>query len=415
MLKSTTKKSSDTSKPSFAKASADAKAKADKSKGKPSTMEELLAQSGYKIPSIRRGQEVTGKIVSVSSSEILVDIGAKSEGVIIGRELSLVRDMLPKLSVGDLVEVTIVYPENDAGQVVLSMRKASQDARWQDLENKKNGDEEIEVVALEVNRGGVICEYLGLRGFLPASQLTKVPSNLSDLIGRGLRVRVIEVDRQGNRLIFSQKQPDIKDLKIIQKLLAKVAIGQKFAGVVSAILPFGIFVEVDLNSTTSSKGTTGTKGSNEKARDTHDTLDSRDSHKLEGLVHISEISWEKVDDPARLFKVGDKVEVMVIAKEEATGRLNLSIKQLANDPFLEASAAFSKDEEVIGSVARVTPYGVFVTLKNGVEGLVHISKVSPNENYQIGQKITCTIESIDAGARRISLSPVAREKPVLYR
>ena len=383
-----------------------------KTQGKPTSMEELLASSGYKIPSIRRGQEVSGKIVSITHSEILVDIGAKSEGIVASREMSSIRDIISGLSVGDTIDVTVIYPENDVGQVVLSMRKASQDARWQDLEDKKKSGEEIGVVALEVNRGGVICDYFGLRGFLPASQLTKIPSQLSDLIGKSLTVRVIEVDRQGNRLIFSQKQPETKDLKAIGKLLEKVKIGQKLSGVVSAILPFGIFVEVNVVGKEDREGKEDSEG--EKSKPSKSSQPS-ESSKLEGLVHISEISWEKIEDPSKLFKVGDKVEVMVIAKEETTGRLNLSIKQLAHDPFLEASAVFSKDEEVSGSVARVTPYGVFVTLKDGVEGLVHISKISPNENYQIGQKVICTIESIDAGARRISLSPVAREKPVLYR
>ena len=383
-----------------------------KTQGKPTSMEELLASSGYKIPSIRRGQEVSGKIVSITHSEILVDIGAKSEGIVASREMSSIRDIISGLSVGDTIDVTVIYPENDVGQVVLSMRKASQDARWQDLEDKKKSGEEIGVVALEVNRGGVICDYFGLRGFLPASQLTKIPSQLSDLIGKSLTVRVIEVDRQGNRLIFSQKQPETKDLKAIGKLLEKVKIGQKLSGVVSAILPFGIFVEVNVVGKEDREGKEDSEG--EKSKPSKSSQPS-ESSKLEGLVHISEISWEKIEDPSKLFKVGDKVEVMVIAKEETTGRLNLSIKQLAHDPFLEASAVFSKDEEVSGSVARVTPYGVFVTLKDGVEGLVHISKISPNKNYQIGQKVICTIESIDAGARRISLSPVAREKPVLYR
>ena len=383
-----------------------------KTQGKPTSMEELLASSGYKIRVIGGGKEVRGKIVSITHSEILVDIGAKSEGIVASREMSSIRDIISGLSVGDTIDVTVIYPENDVGQVVLSMRKASQDARWQDLEDKKKSGEEIGVVALEVNRGGVICDYFGLRGFLPASQLTKIPSQLSDLIGKSLTVRVIEVDRQGNRLIFSQKQPETKDLKAIGKLLEKVKIGQKLSGVVSAILPFGIFVEVNVVGKEDREGKEDSEG--EKSKPSKSSQPS-ESSKLEGLVHISEISWEKIEDPSKLFKVGDKVEVMVIAKEETTGRLNLSIKQLAHDPFLEASAVFSKDEEVSGSVARVTPYGVFVTLKDGVEGLVHISKISPNKNYQIGQKVICTIESIDAGARRISLSPVAREKPVLYR
>ena len=132
-------------------------------------------------------------------------------------------------------------------------------------------------------------------------------------------------------------------------------------------------------------------------------------------MHISEISWEKVEDPAKYFKVGDKVEVVVIAKDELGGRLNLSIKQLAVDPFLEVSKKYSKDQEVLTAVAKVTPYGVFVTLEGGLEGLVHISKIPPNITYSLGQMLYCTVESIDTKSRRISLIPVVSEKPILYR
>lgn len=354
------------------------------------TMADLLASTGYNIPSLRRGQEVTGKIVSISPSEILVDIGAKSEGVVAGRELTAVRDLALKLSVGDKIDVTVLYPENDAGQVVLSMRKVSQDTRWRELENRKEAGEDIDVVAIEVNRGGVICEWQGIRGFLPASQLAASLQSV-DLIGKSLTTRIIEVDRGTNRLILSQRQPRKADLAAILKQLAKVKIGQKLSGVVTIVLPFGIFVEVEI-------------GESESQRD-----------KLEGLVHISEIAWEKVEDPVKLFKVGDKLEVMVIAKDETTGRLNLSIKQLIKDPFQEASAKYSKDETVAGTVARVSPYGIFITLEEGIEGLMHISKIPPDQTYDVGQKVTCTIESVDSQSRRISLSPVVKEKPVLYR
>ena len=373
-----------------------------------------MASTGYRIPSLRRGQEISGKIVSISPSEILVDIGAKSEGIVTGRELAAVRDLASKLTVGDTIDVTVLYPENDAGQVVLSMRKVSQDVRWRELENKRETGEDIDVVAIEVNRGGVICDYSGIRGFLPASQLS-VSSQPADLIGKSLVVRVIEIDRQTNRLILSQRQPKKADLEAILGQLAKVKIGQKLSGVVTAVLPFGIFVEVDLEGTTSGQGTMGTTSSPKKTRDTRDTLDSHDTHKLEGLVHISEIAWEKIEDPTKLFKVGDKLEVMVIAKDEATARLSLSLKQLTKDPFFEASLQYSKDEEVVGTVSRITPYGIFITLKNGVEGLMHISKIPPNESYEVGQKVTCAIESIDSQSRRISLSPVVKEKPILYR
>ncbi|KKS00227.1 MAG: 30S ribosomal protein S1 [Candidatus Curtissbacteria bacterium GW2011_GWC2_41_21] len=323
-----------------------------KSSAKFSSMEELLASTGYNIPSLRRGQEVSGKIVSITPSEILVDIGAKSEGIVAGRELTAVRDLALKLSAGDKIDVTILYPENDAGQVVLSMRKVSQDTRWKELENRKETGEDIEVVAIEVNRG-------------PASQLA-ASSQATDLIGKNLTARIIEVDRGTNRLILSQRQPKKADLEAILKQLTKVKIGQKLSGVVTAVLPFGVFVEINLEVSNGTKGSKVSKGE-----------EISGTSKLEGLVHISEISWEKVDDPKKLFKVGDKLEVMIIAKDETTGRLNLSIKQLAKDPFTEASAKYSKDEMITGTVARVSPYGIFVTLEEGVEGLMHISKIPP--------------------------------------
>ena len=373
------------------------------SRSKPTTMEELLAANNYIIPSIRRGQEVHGKIISVSHSEILIDIGAKSEGIIFGRELSAVSDMLSTLSVGDEIEATVVHPENDAGQVVLSLKKLSGEKRWNELEEYRKNGEDIEVTALEVNRGGVICDYFGLRGFLPASQLSQAGTKLDDLIGKSLSARVIEVDRTTNRLILSQKQPAKKDLEALLKLLAKVKIGEKYEGVISAILPFGIFVEIQLEG---SKGTDDLKGTKEGTR-------------LEGLVHISEISWEKIEDPSGAFKVGDKVEVMVIAKDEVTGRLNLSLRQLAKDPFLAASEKFSKDQNVSGRVARVTPYGVFLTIdepdSTSIEGMIHISKLPPNENYDIGKVIEAMVESVDTSARRLSLVPVVKAKPILYR
>lgn len=358
-------------------------------------MADLLASSKYKIPALKRGQEVAGKVVLSTGSEILVDIAAKSEGIISGRELSSARDLAANINVGDTIEATVLYPENDAGQVVLSLRKLSGEKRWQELEERKNNGEEIEVVAMEANRGGVICDFAGLRGFLPSSQLLKAPSKLEDLIGKNLAVRVIEVDRPTNRLIFSQKKPGKKDLGDLIKLLAKIKIGDKYQGIVSAILPFGIFVEID----TSDK----------------DKDDESKGKKLEGLVHISEISWEKVDDPARIFKIGDKADVMVIAKDSATGRLNLSVKQLGHDPFSEASEKYSKDMRVKGTVSRVTPYGIFVTLDDGIEGLMHISKIPPNVVFNEGEKIDCEIESVDISARRIALIPVVLEKPVLYR
>ena len=378
--------------------------------GSGSAMAALLASSQIAIPSLRRGQEVSGKVVMVGHSEILVDISAKSEGIVSGRELTATRDLAAKISVGDTIEATVLYPENDAGQVVLSLRKLSGEKRWQELEEKRESGDQIEVVAQESNRGGIICDFLGIRGFLPASQLARPPSKLESLIGRGLTVSVIEVDRPTNRLIFSQKKPGKKDLSALLVLLSGVKIGEKYQGIVSAILPFGVFVEINLDESK----TAGAKSRVAKVKVKSEEKEPKGS-KLEGLVHISEISWEKVEDPTTMFKVGDRVDVVVIAKDATTGRLNLSIKQLTRDPFFEASAKYSEDMKVVGVVSRVTPFGVFVTLDSKIEGLIHISKIPPNVVWSEGDKIECEIESVDVPARKIALVPIVREKPVLYR
>ena len=385
--------------------------------GSGSAMAALLASSQIAIPSLRRGQEVSGKVVMVGHSEILVDISAKSEGIVSGRELTATRDLAAKISVGDTIEATVLYPENDAGQVVLSLRKLSGEKRWQELEEKRESGDQIEVVAQESNRGGIICDFLGIRGFLPASQLARPPSKLESLIGRGLTVSVIEVDRPTNRLIFSQKKPGKKDLSALLVLLSGVKIGEKYQGIVSAILPFGVFVEINLGESKNALAKSRVvKVFSERKRDQVKSEEKEPKGaKLEGLVHISEISWEKVEDPTTMFKVGDRVDVVVIAKDATTGRLNLSIKQLTRDPFFEACAKYSKDMKVVGVVSRVTPFGVFVTLDSKIEGLIHISKIPPNVVWSEGDKIECEIESVDVPARKIALVPIVREKPVLYR
>lgn len=370
------------------------------------SMADLLASTGYHIPTLRSGQEVRGKIISLTHSEMLLDIGAKSEGIIFGRELASVMDYVKQLSVGDEIEATVVYPENDAGQVVLSLRKHSAEKRWLELEEARNENADIDVVALEANRGGLICEWSGIRGFLPASQIAS-GGNLEEMIGKTTKARVIEADKATNRLILSQKVPDKADLEKIKKLLSKVNIGDKFEGIVSAVLPFGLFVEIKTKGSNGAKGSKGTEGGGADA--------DGSKVKLEGLVHISEISWEKIDDVAKYFNVGDNVSVMVIDKDEQGGKLSLSIKQLADDPFTTVSAKYSKDQEVAGTVSKVTPYGVFINLEGGIEGLVHVSKIPPNESWEVGDKVECIIEAIDAAARRISLVPVVREKPILYR
>src|SRR3990172_3946002 len=247
-------------------------------------MADLLASEGYKSSALRRNQEVEGKVVAILPNEILVDIGAKSEGVIASRDIDVARDIAENLAVGDSIQATVVYPENDAGQVVLSLRKFTGERRWQELDLVKSQKSAIEVLAVEVNRGGIICEWQGLRGFLPASQLLQPTSKMDQLIGKSLEVRVIELDKTTNRLIFSQKAPDDKRLKQQQDLLSKIDIGEKYKGIISAVLPFGLFVEIDVGRV----GNMANKSSGQK-KDSENRISRKPEslNKLEGLVHIS--------------------------------------------------------------------------------------------------------------------------------
>jgi small subunit ribosomal protein S1 len=446
------------------KASADAKAVADKTGGKqtpltkpskvvkgPMTMEELLSSTGYKITVLKRGQEITGKVLTVNRSEILVDIGAKSEGIVYGREIAANPDLLLSLTPGDSIEATVIYPENEQGQVVLSLRKHSGDKRWNELEERRDSGETIEVAAVEVNRGGIICEYFGLRGFLPASQLSQMPSSMGDLIGKKLTVSVIEVDRPSNRLIFTQKQQGTKDIEQVRKQLANIKVGEKYKGVITAILPFGIFVEIDLGERQAKKDSIASlqndKGEGQERKDSgyiepygprpsdsgpkaRMTDADESKGKIEGLVHLSEINWEKTEDPTKGFAVGQEIEVVVASKDEEAGRLNLSIKQLGEDPLSKILEQFTVGQKVTGKVSKVTPYGVFVEISVGgkgdkvskgdkgeikIDGLMHISKIPPTLGLKVGDTVECEVENVDTATRKVALVPVVKEKPVLYR
>lgn len=346
-----------------------------------SSMEELLAVTGYQLNVLRRGQQVEGTVVDISPKEIVVDVGAKSEGIISGKEIELASDLVADLKVGDKILATVVYPENEAGQVVLSLRKTGGEKRWEQLIAKQQSEEMLEVKGVEVNRGGLVVDYMGLRGFIPSSQLSQENIGKVDkLVGQVIQARVVEVDKATNRLIFSQR-PAVVPQEILDKL-SKIKIGSTHIAKVTAVLPFGLFVTIN---------------------------------GLEGLVHISELAWERVENLTNLFKVGDEVNVLVLGVDQVNGRLNLSIKQLTEDPWKKEAVKFSKDQKVTGTVTRLTPFGVFVNLVDKVEGLLHISKIPPDFRINVGDKIDCLVESVDLDSKRVSLTLLLKEKPVGYR
>lgn len=349
------------------------------------SMADLLAKQDNNFVSLQRGQEVEGKVVAITSQEVILDLGSKSEGFLPKKELGAKADAIKE---GDTIKVVIVGFENDSGIVLVTTTRNTQrtstgsSPKWDRFETAKSENQTLTGRALEVNKGGLIVEVLGVRGFLPSSQVSlSQASDLEEMVGKDIQVIVIEVDPAQNRLIFSQKVSVSEDVK---ENLGKLKIGDKVKGTVAAVLPFGIFVSLE--------------------------------NGAEGLVHISEIAWEKIDDPSSMFKVGDSVETMVTSVDESSGRVNLSIKQLMADPFTEISKKYSADDVVKGTVTKTSHLGTYVSLEGGAEGLIPSSKIESGTTYETGQQIQVIIDSIDTHKRRILLTPfITTTKGLIYK
>ena len=376
-----------------AKAAVSAEVKSPKKTTKePQTMEDLLTMTGYVLKGVKKGDVVEGTITRVTPKEMTVDIGGKTEGVVIDRELENYREMLMALQVGDKVVAQVIVAENDRGQSVLSLRRSIFEKRWVSLAESQKSGVPVEVILKEPVRGGILVDFGGLRGYIPQSQLDSTLSKQLDKIsGRRVMAKVVEVDKDTNRLVFSQRSiTEGATLAKQKELLSALTVGVSIQAAITGVVPFGAFAKLNI----------------EKDGEKHD---------IEGLIHISEIAWEKVEDPGQYLKVGDSVKVKIIGVDSETGKLTLSLKQLLPDPWEHVLDMFEKDSTVKGTVSRVSPYGIFVTLSPGVEGLIHISKVTPGSEPKAGEEINCLIEDIQPDKRKISLSMTLTEKPIGYR
>lgn len=358
----------------------------------PKTMEELLASAGYELKVPKKGETLTGLITLITRKMVLVDIGAKTEGVVTDREYEYAAEYIETLKVGDEIDVYIASDENERGQISLSLRRAMMVKLWDMLDDYLKNETEVQVKTVELNRGGMIVKWQGLRGFVPSSQFgASVAGNLQDLVGKTITVKPIEVDREKNRLIFSEKHvSEASVMEARETALKGVKVGDVLNGTVTGVLSFGAFVAVPVG-----------KGSS--------------SVTVEGLVHISEISWEKVEDIHKYLKVGDKVQVKVMGVEEGTGKLNLSIKQLLPDPWSTVAEKYGAGTTVKGVISRSAPFGVFVNFEPGVDGLIHISRVPSFGELTPGESIEVLVENVDPEHRRMSLGPVLKEVPVGYK
>jgi len=366
-------------------------------RGEPQTMEELLAQTSYRFYGFRRGEVVEGLITEKTKKSVWVDIGTKTEGLILDKEMRASKDFVEQLKIGDKVTVVIYQPENENGHPLLSFKKTLNDYLWVEFDEKLKTGEPIKVRGKEINRGGLVVETKGIAGFIPTSCFSAAfVGNPASLINRDFEAKIIEVDKEKNRLILSEKAVSEQGLiKEQEEILKKIKIGETFEGEVTGVMPFGLFVKVKLDQKT--------KKAKEK------------EIPIEGLVHISEISWEKVDDPSKFYKQKDKVKVKVLIVDKKSGKLNLSIKQLQKDPWGEIEKKYPIEAKVKGEITRLAPFGAFVNLGKGVEALIHISKIPAEKSLKVGDKVDCFVESIDKGGRKMSLGLVLTEKPIGYK
>lgn len=370
------------------------------SAAKPQTMEELLAATKTQIIVPQKGHAIKGIVKQKSKKMLIIDIGAKTEGVVSDKEYEMAADYITEINEGDEVEAIVMSAVTDRGQILLSLKQAALDAKWGLFEEALKNDQVMEAKGVEVNKGGLIVVVEGMRGFVPSSQFGKKHiGNIRDLKGATIQVKPIEVDAEKNRLIFSERHvSEAEEIELRGQALENVSEGGTYEGVVSGAMPFGLFVTVEVP-------IGKTEGKDEAAQIGH----------VEGLIHISEISWEKVHDPRDYHQVGDRIKVKVLGIDDENGKLNLSLKQLTDDPWVNIAEKYPVGTTFAGQVTRVENFGVFVNVEPGVDGLIHGSKLTGEENYAKDQGVTVTVESVDPGQRRMSLSPVSTQVPVGYK
>jgi small subunit ribosomal protein S1 len=356
----------------------------------------LLEIDGQIVPNydatfqpIEEGQVVTGHVVRIDKDEVLVDIGYKSEGVIAANELSIRKSVDPKdeVHLGEEVDAIVLIKEDQDGRLMMSKKRARFEKAWRRIETAAESGEPVEGTVIEVVKGGLIID-LGVRGFLPASlvDIRRVP-NLDEYMGTKIESKVIELNRSRNNVVLSRRAVLEEERKEVrQQILDRLQPGLVVEGQISNIVDFGAFVDLD---------------------------------GIDGLIHISELSWSHVNHPSEILTIGDTVKVKVLDIDRDRQRISLGLKQTQEDPWQRIVDTYNVDDELEGKVTKVVTFGAFVEILDGVEGLVHISELaphhveSPREVVHPGDEIRVRILEIDSERRRLSLSAKRVEDQIL--
>jgi len=360
-------------------------AKARKINKESEVMSKLLGDD-LGIRQLDQGALIEGVVVNVSSKEILLDVGAKSEGIVQSDEVG--DDEYSKnLQPGDKALAYVMQAENDQGYIVLSFKRAQKDRAWVDAEKAFKDESVLEVTVLEYNKGGLLVDCVGLRGFVPLSHLDRVhftedvakfaagseaelKESLSVLAGKKLKVKVIEIDREKNRLVLSEKDAISRySDEVREEKYAEVKVDDILNGVVTGVMPFGLFADMD---------------------------------GIEGLVHISEIAWEKVSHPGNYYTVGAPVKVKVIGKDDESRKLALSIKQLMHNPWETATEKYPVGTVVKGKVSKIVPFGAFVNLEEGLDGLIHVSEATGPLSED--EEVEAVVTNVEPENQKLALS-----------
>jgi len=342
---------------------------------------------------LKYGDIVAGTVVRASAREILIDIGAKSEGVVDHAEMEKMSgDAIKKIQVGEKILAFVVKAENREGAVVLSLVRAQLERDWLDAEQLLKSEQIFEAQVAGFNKGGLIVRVGKVRGFVPATQLESIArkkvespedaavteADLSALVGKKIKLKVIELDRERNRLILSERAA-MRDLRKTAKehVLGEIKEGDVRAGTVTSVADFGVFVDLG---------------------------------GVDGMIHLSELSWTKIGHPQDMIKVGDKIQVQVLSVDRDRERIALSVKRLAPEPWSTVEQRYQVGQLVNGTITKLASFGAFARLDDNIEGLIHISELAdrriqhPKEVVKEGDTLTLRVVRIDAARRRLGLS-----------
>jgi small subunit ribosomal protein S1 len=350
-------------------------------------MEQFRADPAHGYPRLQYGETLDGTIMRIDKEGILVDIGAKSEGIVPTREMqSLTTEDRAALQVGDHMLVFVIQAENQEGHAVLSVDKARQEKSWRALQEVHQSGDPIDAEVVNYNKGGLLVNLNGVRGFVPASQVEGIArasdaqkqSDMARMIGQILTLKVIEINRDRNRLILSERQAmlDAREEKK-EELLASLQEGNIYTGTISSICDFGAFVDIG---------------------------------GADGLVHLSELSWGRVNHPSELLHVGQEVNVYILSIDNERKRIALSLKRTRGEPWSTVSERYHLGQVVEGTITQLAPFGAFACLEEGIEGLIHLSEMGegniqhPRDVLQEEEVVQVRIIRIDPSRKRMGLS-----------